>query len=256
MAEIIYTPDEIINTIRSHLKTILVEGKDDLYIYRKIEEELNDLEINILPCGGRHTLLTVYQQKEILTNKTLFICDSDLWHFSGFPLYLESDIITTVGYSIENDIFIDGEKYILNLFNHSERNKFNLLIKEIIKWYSFEVEKHLSNENYDCKFSDVSLLNESILDKQTLLFTENFLSNRNFQPADIVLTENILNNFKVLLRGKYLFQSIEKVFQNREYVSRFNRIQIFELVFAFIKTQYEEEFILSKRLKQIQAFFN
>ena len=100
------------------------------------------------------------------------------------------------------------------------------------------------------------MLNESILDKQTLLFTENFLSNRNFQPADIVLTENIINNFKVLLIGKYLFQSIEKVFQNREYVSRFNRIQIFELVFAFIKTQYEEEFILSKRLKQIQAFFN
>lgn len=258
MSADVFTTEEIINTInRSSLKTVLVEGKDDLSIYRKIEDDIEDNEINILPCGGRSAILKIYEKKSELKSKTLFICDSDLWHFTGFPDYFNDDILTTNGYSIENDMFIDGEDILKGLLSNSEVQRLNVLIKEVSRWYSFEVEKHVNNKSYDCKFSDVTLLNNSILAKFSTSLTNQFLTDRGFKPADKELTENITSNFKKLLRGKFIFQIIEKLFQERgRDKTKYTRGQLFDIIYSFIKTQADKEFLLTVRKKQIENYFN
>lgn len=253
----VFTPEEIINTInRSSLKTVLVEGKDDLSIYRKIEDDIDDTEINILPCGGRSVVLKIYEQKAELKSKTLFVCDSDLWHFTGFPDYIDNDVLTTTGYSIENDMFIDGEEMINGLLTSSEVTRLNVLVKEVSRWYSFEVEKHISDQAYDCRFSDVTLLNESILAKFSTNLASAFLTSRGYKPAEKDLTEKIIDNFKTLLRGKFIFQIIEKLFQERgKDKTKFSKNQLFDIVYSFIKTQKGKEYILTKRKKEIEQFF-
>lgn len=254
----VFTPEEIINTInRSSLKTVLVEGKDDLSIYRKIEDDIEDTEINILPCGGRSVVLKIYERRAELKSKTLFVCDSDLWHFTGFPDYFNDDILTTTGYSIENDMFIDGEEMLKGLLSNSEVTRLNVLVKEVSKWYSFEVEKHISDKSYDCKFSDVTLLNESILAKFSTNLASNFLTSRGYKPANKELTEKIIENFKTLLRGKFIFQIIEKLFQERgKDKTKFSKNQLFDIVYSYIKTQTDKEFILTQRKRQIEEYFS
>ena len=55
------TEDEIVELLkRSSLTSVIVEGKDDMTIYRWIEEKIGISKANFLPCGGRNTLLKVF----------------------------------------------------------------------------------------------------------------------------------------------------------------------------------------------------
>ena len=69
------TSTEILETLkRSSLNTVLVEGSDDIQLYRKMEDDLFHLNIDFIQCGGRSNLLEVYKRKhELKASVLLFV---------------------------------------------------------------------------------------------------------------------------------------------------------------------------------------
>ena len=100
------TVDECVALLRrTDLQTVIVEGKDDMQIYQWAERRVGIQKANVLPVGGRETLLAVYKRRsEFAHLPVAFVADRDLWLFSGIPPGYP-DIIWTEGYSIENDLY-------------------------------------------------------------------------------------------------------------------------------------------------------
>lgn len=141
------TTEELLATLRNtSLPTVIVEGLDDMIVYRAIEQRLSHLNVSILPTGGRSKLLDIYKRRgEIHTNSALvFIADKDLWIQTGIPPDLTGpNIIWTDGYSIENDAIRDGE--LTNLLKAGEKEKFNAELVEFLHWYALAVSRHLED---------------------------------------------------------------------------------------------------------------
>lgn len=251
------TPEIIIETLkRSNLKTVLIEGKDDLQIYRHIEEEVDFLEVDFLACNGRNNLLEVYKAKNDISTKLLFICDSDLWLFVPKPEFINEDLITTNGYSIENELYQDGIEILNTLFSEEEILKKKQIIENLCVWFAYEVSKVLQNTQYDCKFSDVSILNEEIIELNSFHLREEFLKNRNFIEPDKNLIEDIKNNYKIKLRGKFIFQVLEKLFKERgKNLIRYRKDQLFDLIYRTVSNNDDNEKIINIRKKQIIEHF-
>ena len=58
---------------RSMLPTIIIEGSDDVLVYREFEKKLN---VDVLPVGGRNTILEIFKEKNTIQNwqiKILFL---------------------------------------------------------------------------------------------------------------------------------------------------------------------------------------
>lgn len=229
------TPDIIIKTLkRSDLPTVLVEGKDDFFIYRKFQNKIGARYVSFLPCGGRNTLLKVFDRKGELNNKkVMFIADKDMWVFSFIPEKYK-DIIFTKGYSIENDLYEDGKSLIKNLFKDNENIRFKKILREVTLWFAFEVNKINSDERYNAKFSDVTLLSTKIFNRELNKFTENFISRRGIENIQDETVKEINDNFIQKLRGKFIFQIIELLFQKREIKKdiTYTKKQLFDLCYA------------------------
>ena len=61
------TKEEIIATIKhSSIPTVLVEGKDDIIFYRKLEEEeeFYDFGLDILSAGSKSAVLSIKKEIE------------------------------------------------------------------------------------------------------------------------------------------------------------------------------------------------
>ena len=252
------TADIIIETLKSsNLKTVLIEGIDDVDIYRTIEEYLDITDISFLECQGKTNLLNVFERRNEINENVLFICDSDLWVILGKPnIYEDDKLITTEGYSIENDIYSDGEEFLLKLFKSNEVTKRDEIIRSICEWYSHEISLILQNSAHDCKFSDVTILNTSIMKKYSAQFEQSFLTKRNYIVAEKELYDSIINDFKSKLRGKFIFQIFEKIFQERQKKSiKYTKSQLFDMVLNFVLTDNDEEKIIVKRKLQIIDYF-
>ena len=252
------TADIIIETLkRSNLNTVLIEGVDDVDIYRTLEEFLDVTDISFLECQGRTNLLKVFERKDEINDNVLFICDSDLWVILGKPdIYKDVRLITTEGYSIENDLYSDGEEFLSKLFKTNELTKRDEIIKSLCRWYSHEISLVLQNSSHDCKFSDVTIMNTSTMKKYSSQFEESFLTTRSYAVAEETLYDSIINDFKNKLRGKFLFQIFEKIFQERQKKSvRYSKSQLFDMVLNFVLNDNNEEKILVKRKLQITEYF-
>ena len=251
------TSDILIETLkRSSLKTVLIEGKDDLQIYRHIEDELDYLEVDFLPCDGRANLLEVYKSKEEIKTKLLFICDSDMWLFVPKPTFLKEHIIITEGYSIENELYQDGSEILNKLFSDEEIIKKNTIIANLCIWFAYEVSLVINNSSHDCKFSDVSILNHEIIKPKSCEFEEDFLKLRNFSAPKAELMSDIINNYKIKLRGKFIFQTLEKIFQERsKKLTGYRKDQLFDLIYRTVTKTNDPTKILNNRKQKIIEHF-
>lgn len=210
------TPDEIIETLRnSYLPTVLVEGKDDFITYRKLQEKIGALEVNFLPCGGRSAVLKIFERREEFAGKkVIFIADKDLWVFIGIPNKYK-EVFFTLGYSIENDLYHDGRERLEELLDQKEREKRNEIVANVCDWFAFEVELWKSNEAHDNKFSEVTILNESFMRPNQTNWSASFLPDRNYQKPPEETTNEIRTDYKLKLRGKFIFQIYDKIFKER-----------------------------------------
>jgi hypothetical protein len=194
------TPDEVISTLQhTNVPTIVSEGKGDLVVLRKIEDRFADSGITVLAAGGRDTALKVFARRNELPDNQLFLffVDQDCWVYVGVPdSHTDDNLFYTDGYSIENDMFRDGE--LFNLMTAAETILFKTELERFISWYTVAVERHLADNSVPIATAP-NLILDSNEDVESLL---------NLGPDESLkghAFEHIIANYGKLLRGKSLF---------------------------------------------------
>lgn len=222
--EIHLTEEEIVQLlIRSSLTTVIVEGKDDMTIYRWIEEKIGITKANFLPCGGRTTLLNVFKRRnEFAHIKTIFVADKDAFVYSGVPNEY-SEIIWTKGYSIENDLY--QGKFVEKLLSVYEDVKFRISLNNFITYYAFEVEQY--NKKLVYNFSNHP---NQILDDKHQLNTD-FLNSINFSQPSNETIEYLKNEYDLLVRGKSLFALLLRFLCHKKREIKHKKSILFETCF-------------------------
>jgi hypothetical protein len=196
--EIHLTVDELVALLkRSSLTTIIVEGKDDMMIYRWIEEQIGITTANFLACGGRDKLLQIYKRREEFSHiRTIFVADKDAFVYTNVPPEY-SEIVWTEGYSIENDLYRGKE--IEKLFTGSEEANFRIALRNFTTYYAFEVESLHRKLVYSFSNHPNQVLN----DQHEL--NPDFLEAVGFTEPEENTINYLLDEYDLLIRGKSLF---------------------------------------------------
>lgn len=236
---VVLTSEEIISYLKkSDLINILVEGPDDLLIYNWIEEKINKSNVRILPCGGRSTLLKVFEKRAEFVDKTVvFIADKDLWVFSGIPEEYQT-VVFTSGYSIENDLFCCARNTINNLFTNEELEDFNRIITNILPWYCSEIMKYKNNRDYNISLH----LNQVIPEKSSEL-CEHFLANIELVETTQAIIEEVTRDNYLKLRGKFIFDAAVRQLSAKRKRSKYSRDNIFELCLKMNRNHHFDRII-------------
>lgn len=226
--------DEIVNTLkRSSLTTVLVEGKDDILIYRWIESEIGILNASFFPCGGRGKLLEVFERREEFQHiKTVFVADKDAFVYVNPPKNLE-EIIWTNGYSIENDLYF-GRK-IESLLDKEENEIFLKSLNSYIEYYAFEIQNFLEGKKFCFRNHPQHILCEIQNEVK-----QDFLKEINFIKANENIEDNLRNNYDVLIRGKSLFALLTRILSKHNRTIKHSKLTLLEHCY---RTHRSEKFI-------------
>ena len=194
------TVEQLVGVLRRSRKPrIVVEGHDDVIIYRELTKRIEILEVVPLPCGGRKKLLQVYERRsEFAHVPVAFIADQDMWLFSGIEPGYE-DVIWTNGYSIENDLYFDAE--LERLLDDNETAEYQQILDSISTWFAFAVEEYLAgnapNLNLHC---------DEMVPPGTTELDADFCTRHGFHTPNAERVRQIRSAYQLLLRGKQLFQ--------------------------------------------------
>lgn len=223
-SKITMTTDEIVATLkRTSLPTVLIEGKDDILVFRHLEQTYAALGLSVLPVGGRKAVLEVYNRKsELPSNTTIaFIADQDIWVITGIPPEYQHDkLIFTTGYSIENDVFADGN--LTNYLTEAENTKFTSEVNLYVQWYALAVARHCTDPSIS-----ISVHPEHLLDKGGLV------AHLQLEPGETYptqLRDRISADFTSLLRGKSLMQLLMRRMNHKDRIARHNDKSLIETV--------------------------
>ena len=137
--------DHVAYLRKSSIPTIIVEGNDDLVIYRYIERRFGAVNISILPVGGRKNVLSIFDRRTEINTPLFFIADRDNWCITGVPdKYNSEQIALTSGYSIENDVILDGN--LMKYLDEKEEANLRRELDTFIAWYALALSRHLASE--------------------------------------------------------------------------------------------------------------
>ena len=235
------TDDLVAHLGRSSLPTVLVEGKDDRRIYRWVEGRLGSRKANVHFVDGKENLLSVYQRRSEFSHLPVaFVADKDMWLFSGqFKEY--SDIIWTIGYSIENDLYAGAE--LENLLEQKEEEGHRQLLDTIIEWFTFEVEKYLAGEHFE-----VAHHCDRVVPRGRTQIDEEFRKSRNYRPPGEALCRQIRETYQLQLRGKQLFQVLVRFLSAPNRKSKYSYLNLQEIAFQMTPSHP----LMSRLIKEIE----
>ena len=186
---------EIIGTIkRSDLLNVIVEGKDDILVYRKLEKIYFYQDLSLIAAGCRPKVLQVFDEIKSTEelNNCIFIVDQDTWIINGIPLkYTHERVITTTGYSIENDVYIDTKIEDI-IDTHKNIHEYKDHLEKYIKWFTLALSRNSSLKITPFKF----FKSDNSIKKFTLL--------NNGEIFDDQLYQDLSQNYHYKLRGKNL----------------------------------------------------
>ncbi|MDF0717299.1 DUF4435 domain-containing protein [Muricauda sp. 334s03] len=228
------TVEEIVETLkRSSLTTVLVEGKDDVIVYRWLEDEIGITNASFLPCGGRDKLLQIYERRNEFSDiSVVFVADRDAYVYINPPEEYD-EIIWTNGYSIENDLYFGRE--IESLLSNEEKNTFTKSLNNFIEYYAYEVENLINGNDYYLRNHPQYVLCDI---KHEI--KEEFLETIDFKKADEALENNIKENYDVLIRGKSLFALLTRILSNKARAIKHSKLSLLEHCY---RTHKSEKFI-------------
>ena len=209
---------------RSELPTVLVEGQDDMRIYRWVEGRLGSRRANVHPAGGRDKLISVYERRQEFSNVPVaFVADRDMWLFSGIPSDYDG-IIWTEGYSIENDLYAGAK--LENLLDTNEAQEYHQLLDAIVEWFAFEVEEYLAGRDYKVSHhcNEVVPLGQTQMD-------ETFRKSRGFRSPDEEIHRQINEAYQLQLRGKQLFEMLVRFLSAPDRESKYSYDNLSEIAF-------------------------
>lgn len=191
---------------KSSIATVLVEGSDDMQVYRWIEDAIPG-GVDVLSTGGRGNLLEIYKERAKFDIPIAFVADRDLWSFTSCPSEY-SDVIFTTGFSIENDVLLDSS--IEKLFSKEEVDTLNGCIKELANWYAYEVEEYLNGRPYK-----ISNDPRELLPRSSLTFDVAVIQPQVYRVPSAGLVKTIIEDFRVKFRGKNLLSLYNYLFEMR-----------------------------------------
>ena len=205
---------ELVDTLRrSNIPNIVVEGNDDIYIYRELESRFKIGEVGVHQAGGREKLLQIY---EVLSDSekngdfshvpVAFIADRDMWVFRGIPARY-NDIIWTNGYSIENDLYSSAK--LRNRIRDTK--KYDEVLDSISAWFAYKVEEYLKKNPpppvkiFQSIRDEVNVCIDVHCDRIVPRAGTALASGVNFLHSSHRRVKEIRNEYDVKLRGKTLF---------------------------------------------------
>lgn len=220
------TEDELVDTLRrSSLPTVLVEGRNDMPIYRWVEERLGSREASIQAAGDKNRLLAVFRRRQEFSHLPVaFVADRDMCLFSGIPSEYDG-VIWTAGYSIENDLYVDAE--LENLLCAEETSLHQQLLEAIVEWFAFEVEECLAERYFKVSYhcNDVVPLGQTKMG-------EGFVSSRGFRPPGEEIYQQIRRAYQLQLRGKLLFQMLIRFLSARGRCRKYSYDDLYDNAFG------------------------
>ena len=238
------TVDELVSTLRrSRLPTIVVEGKEDMQIFRWMEDLLEVHEVDILGVGGRPNLLAVYDRRsEFFHLPVAFIADRDKELFTQLPVGYE-DIIWTKGYSIENDLYAGAEPGLESLMDPHEAAEHAQVLDIIVAWFAFEVEEFLAGKTpkFEHHCDEVVLRGQTEVD-------DGFRQRRGFRPPNSELQQQIKEAYRFQLRGKQLFQMLVRFLSAANRPAKYSYHGLYEI--AFKMTSYHP--LMNRLIQEIE----
>lgn len=229
------TADELYALLkRTSLPTVLVEGKDDIIFYRKIEEDLRNLGVDMLPAGNKGAVLELLRRisENPVSSPMVFVVDKDLWvhnHLGNGEI--PSEVITTQGYSIENDLYLDGD--LESLLSVDEREVFREELGRFVYWYALAVARQLRGEH-----SAFRTHPGKILDDEEHYSSEIALSEGEAYPEEFL--DVISNNYSSILRGKSLFALLVRELSSKRREVKFSVKQLMEIGAARRGDNYQQ----------------
>ena len=193
------TADEILSTIaHSSFPSIVTEGDDDVIVFRRLEDEFSHIGLTIIPAGGKTAVLEVFERRNRLPAKAqvLFIVDRDFWVISGIPAnFISGQLLLTDGYSIENDMYRDGD--LETLLTNQEKRVFRSDMQLICRWYALEISRRLVGRGTKLGIHPNELLDDKArCDKLMELYSDEVF------PEQLVQT--VTEQYARVLRGKTL----------------------------------------------------
>lgn len=183
--------------------TIVVEGDDDSFIFRQLEDICEDAPriVDVIAVNGRNVALGVFNKLKNSDHiaKVLFIVDQDTWIHTGIPQeYQHSHIICTNGYSIENDIYLDRKlsdlMIALNVYDN-----FRQYLNETLEWYVLAINRILLDT---VKKGDTLDIHPNAYFKKNL--KKDLIILREHETFNTELLEDLTTNYSLKLRGKNL----------------------------------------------------
>ncbi len=141
-----YTTEELIESLkRTKIRTIVVEGGDDVEVLRDLESKLTKHcgFIDFYHAGDKFSVLRIWEQKATFPEAMIgFLVDSDLWLFNSerekYP-----KVVFTHGYSIEN-ICIQSQSVMDLAHARQPTTRFlDTAITGFLEWFSAEAAYHL-----------------------------------------------------------------------------------------------------------------
>ena len=200
MPKLNLTVDEWVAMLsHTELPTVIVEGRDDMRIYRWVEGRISNQKVGVQAVGGRGNLLSIYKRRnEYAHLPVAFVADKDLWLFSGIPPDYP-DVIWTQGYSIENDLYADAN--LERMLNAEQMEPHRQVLDSIIEWYAFEVGEHLAK-----KPAKVATNCDIVVPVGQTKMDKGFRKSRGFRSPNEKLHQEIKEAYQLKLRGKSLMQ--------------------------------------------------
>lgn len=220
------TVDEIISTLkRSNIPTILIEGTDDLFIYRWIKRKITATPVALQACGGRNNLFSVYHRRSEFINSTVaYVADRDGFRFKPIPKEF-AGIIFTKGYCIENDVYTGSE--ISNFIDPENKTELDTLREVIGSWFAYEVEKFLNCP--ECTNLENAGAHINLVTPNGNEICPKFSKSIGYIPANEKYRELVFSNYDFNVRGKQLFQMLARLLSRKGRFSKFTDKNLVEI---------------------------
>ncbi len=195
-----------------------------MMIFRKLEETLQRFGVDVLSAEGRGTLLEVFSRRGEINNgqKLAFIADRDWWVCAAIPeKFVSPALIFTDGYSIENDVYRDG-----NLFGYmtlAERTRFSQEVDQVINCYALGLSRILNGRS-----GRISWHPNEVLDDAGRRAGFMQLEGGEVYPDQLRI--QVAANFEKLLRGKTLMGVLMRQLSYAGRAARHNAQSLMEVV--------------------------
>jgi len=152
-----------------------------------------------------------------------FVADQDVWINSGIPaVYKTPQLVFTHGYSIENDVFCDGN--LTALLTAPDIGHFEEELEKFLSWYALFLSRHLSDSIHS-----ISLHPDQVLEPG---YWESCLSLQPGETYPEALRIELKNDYRRLLRGKSLLALLIRSTNRRPGQPRHNTKGLLETVAA------------------------